>query len=127
MTWQYIAGFFDGEGCITYTSEDRLQLSVSQKRPKVIYRIQEFLALNGIESVIYIQKSSQHVLRIKQGKRKENAIKFLNLIFPFLVCKRTVVQDFLRFMKIFPGMNKQVKGISKRLIARDLITCYNYE
>lgn len=58
MDWSYIAGFFDGEGCVTYSRprnngviyKQYPYLTFSNTNEKVLASIQEFLSSSGIRS-----------------------------------------------------------------------------
>jgi len=58
MDWSYVAGFFDGEGCVTYSRphnngiayKQYPYLTFSNTNSKVLTTIQEFLTENGIRS-----------------------------------------------------------------------------
>src|SRR5262249_2004061 len=102
MNWPYIAGFFDGEGCIRV---DIFQLTITQSVAKggdrIFKEMQEFFLVHGIRSSIYRNlrvKSPVVVLRISERK---SAIHFLNMTLPYLRVKRTPAQDILRYRKLF--------------------------
>ena len=58
MDWSYIAGFFDGEGCVTYSRPHHNgnaykaypYLTFSNTNRKVLERIKELLDVSGIRS-----------------------------------------------------------------------------
>ncbi|CAE7502948.1 USP [Symbiodinium sp. CCMP2592] len=52
-SWQYLAGFFDAEGCITVGPRVCVRLAIKQKFPPVLHAIQSFLAHNGIGCEVY--------------------------------------------------------------------------
>ena len=65
MNWEYIAGFFDGEGCI-YIKNSKVRLQLTQKPIEVLVIIQKFLKENDINSFIVRNKRNLvHSLRIK--------------------------------------------------------------
>ena len=58
MTWEYIAGFFDGEGCITLHSNRTngakvYKIQISQANVLVLERIKDFLLENRIYCRVY--------------------------------------------------------------------------
>lgn len=58
MNWNYIAGFFDGEGCLAHhkyidtkgVHRGTYKIIISQKEIKVLKEIQKFLEKNNIET-----------------------------------------------------------------------------
>jgi nitrogen regulatory protein PII len=72
VTWDYLAGFVDGEGCIQCRPY-RVQLWQADR--EVLDMIQEFLALHGIRSKVVMhikprskKHSQMHVLRFTTAK-----------------------------------------------------------
>jgi hypothetical protein len=86
----YIAGFFDGEGCVRF-SEDRrrphrapsycLRVALAQKKRRVLDQVVEFL---GCGSVYYLGKSGGH----QANWSSDSAAKVLRALLPYLTCKR---------------------------------------
>jgi len=48
VEWAYIAGFFDGEGCVTWSRGDRVRLIITQKDPDVLVKIQQLLGYGRV-------------------------------------------------------------------------------
>lgn len=118
MTWQYIAGFFDGEGslCLANRGSNCWRARLHQSKTDVLYRMRDFLLLEGINSYVmvvskqekigntkYIRNGTVSALNIRT--HRENLIKFLRLILPYLVVKKVLVQDVLRFLKLYPKLH----------------------
>jgi len=110
MTWQYVAGFFDGEGCIVQSWNSAANamtylVTMVQLVRRPLDCIAEFLRLNGIESSISRQKPSVRQARgmwqwrIHGSKR---VLTFLARCLPYLIVKKVLAQDTMRFRKIFP-------------------------
>ena len=81
----YIAGFFDGEGCISGHMGRRhpsARISIGQKDPKILYWIQETLKIGRISKN---SKSSNSSWRIT---RKEDIGRFIELILPYSIIKK---------------------------------------
>ena len=71
MSWSYLAGFFDGEGCVfcreefqadQRTTRRRFRLTIAQNYLPVLEEIQEFLAKKKIKSRIQLvtRKDARH-------------------------------------------------------------------
>ena len=115
MDWQYIAGFFDGEGCIfissrkdicTYPSRHNksynclhrmVRITLSQNDIEVLEKIQEFLTLNNIISSIYTNPNNiQHQLYIS---KHDSSLKFLENILPFVIVKKIKTLEAINFIQ----------------------------
>jgi len=88
MNWQYIAGFFDGEGSINVTRRGKptifYRVDMSQKYPEALEAIQEFLGY-GIIYHRYDGKRNIYELRIN---RKSDIIDFVTHVLPYSIVKR---------------------------------------
>ena len=108
LSWPYIAGFFDGEGCIFFG--ESIQVVFSQSGLvgyEVLVSIQQFLKDNNINSILrtsvdnrYNHQPRRYSLCIKCNR--DNVRLFLQKIIPFVHIKRTKAQDVLRFITLFP-------------------------
>lgn len=106
LSWEYVAGFFDGEGCIRIADNKKVpQFSLratfaqsADRGHKVLNEIRIFLEDKGIKSKIYTV-GKQHELTIC---RREICNLFLAKILPFLRIKKNEAEDILRFSKLFP-------------------------
>lgn len=56
-SWQYLAGFFDAEGCIILVRPAYLRLEIKQKFLPVLLSIQGFLARHGVHCSVYERQS----------------------------------------------------------------------
>ena len=129
MTWQYIAGFFDGEGNVN-TSASRGRswaVRIVQTETNVLNRIAKFLEEHNIESHLYHSyKASQYKKANKdlwclQLTGESNVNQFLAGVLPFLIVKKPLAQDIIRFFKIYPNRCPNARGfITKRLNAKQL-------
>ncbi len=130
MTWDYIAGFFDGEGCISIydyehkrTFKDRpkgpyimkekyVKISLDQKirifvhmvqkQTEVLEEIQEFLVAEGIQANFHIKKTGMGAV---QFSSRESVRVFLNKVIPYLRVKNHKAQIALDFLN---GVEQEV-------------------
>jgi murein L,D-transpeptidase YcbB/YkuD len=110
MSWQYIAGFFDGEGTIWYKlkkdKKNRTKFSVSmsqsEKQGRVLYEIQKFLKKNLIEAKIYHRKKRDNAMVLEFSNRQE-AYKFLIKILPFLIVKQEKAKEAIKAFQEYKG------------------------
>ena len=82
MNWDYVSGFFDGEGGITVNGRAganalALKVTICQKSLDVLRRIKTILALVGIYSVIYTFRTGLHTLEIG---RADDLSRFLRSV-----------------------------------------------
>jgi intein-encoded DNA endonuclease-like protein len=99
----YIAGFFDGEGCVTMSAHLRSGrnpnrktpeiipvIVFSQKKPLILVKIQESLKELDIKSnLVILRKPQTYQLKITSI---ENILNFCNLMIPFTICKRVELE-----------------------------------
>lgn len=119
MNWAYIAGFFDGEGSIHVPMGQKFVTSVFislyQSDQLPLLRIQKFLESHGIHCKVrqekriregphrIVSKKEQYILEFS---KKESAYIFLRSIRPYSLVKKQIVEDCIRYLKIFPPMTK---------------------
>ena len=64
-SWEYLAGFFDADGCISQLGKNSLRLQLAQKHRTVLEYVQKFLASEmGVETTIF---SSPSIYQIQIG------------------------------------------------------------
>ena len=83
----YIAGFFDGEGCIlstikSFTKYPSIKIQITQKFPTILHWIQRTTNLGRIT------QNSTSSLHIYVVSGKKNVLRFIKLILPYSIVKR---------------------------------------
>ena len=108
VNWPYIAGFFDGEGCISQTG-GQFRVTISQKLRLPLEKIQAFLIAEGIESKIKLSASkSRAVPMYNLTIFKKRAIEpFLTGVRPCLLVKKQQAEDLWRYLRLFPIRTKE--------------------
>src|SRR5215471_7953237 len=100
MDWPYLAGFFDGEGCVSIGRNDRPCCTIAQSvgSHNVLQQIKEFLLSQDIACNVH-----QHV-RPVAGRKKAEALwisssvaveDFLKNLLPHLIVKREKAETAL--------------------------------
>jgi hypothetical protein len=100
MTDEWLAGFFDGEGCISgqcqfvagkYIKEPRvnIQISITQKDRKILETIQEVYG-----GTVYDKKKGCSAIR---WTGKSDMTRILRILAPHSICKREQILLALRF------------------------------
>ncbi len=98
LTWQYVAGFFDGEGCIMSNTKANgrivKRVVISQKEDEVLYKIKDFLKNYGINGNLYKGKSSGAT---NLDIRKMESVKlFLENVVDYLIVKKDKAREALK-------------------------------
>jgi len=112
LSWEYIAGFFDGEGNVgVFSNRARrglgspvITIAQTGARGQVLLTaISEFLKLYEIKCYLGCRKAhgnnaAQYTIRICN---RAHVSKFLRMVFPYLWIKKVESQDVLRFLTVF--------------------------
>lgn len=111
ISWSYLAGFFDGEGCIglyhktpRYT---RVLVSVSQAVPReqILNEIQDFLQAEGFQFTLRLSSKA----KVRRGYQEQDqytlycvnrteALRFLKKIEPFLRVKKVKAKEVIAWL-----------------------------
>lgn len=111
MNWDYIAGFFDGEGYVSLAcprGSGSLRASMAQSGKvglKTLQEISEFMYGFGIRSKINCksEETPEHEAAYSLDINKRDSILlFLHQVAGRLRIKRTIAQDLLRHSVVFP-------------------------
>jgi len=113
MDWNYIAGFFDGEGSIS-NFKGRYRITLPQTNLEVLEEIRKFTKVGFI---IIVTKRQSHWKQewVYYIAKQEDTLKFLKAIAPKLIVKRGLAY------KAIPALVKKIqerKLREKRLIWR---------
>jgi len=108
MNWAYIAGFFDGEGCLSLQTT-RMNISLYQSGDigrAVLSEMSEWLKGEDIESCLYHRKkftllSKKELWELRISSRRSQLL-FLRGVLPYARVKRILIQDFIRYYTMFP-------------------------
>lgn len=117
MSWQYVAGFFDGEGSVGLyqtggLGNSRFGLSIGQSERnggyEVLCEIRDFLIEHGVTTKSIAKSCTSgrrgNPMFTLQLNKLESVRLFLAGTFPYLRVKKVVAQDILRYMKMYPSM-----------------------
>ena len=104
MTWEYLAGFFDGEGTIRFTNNNACHWSIAQAHPRgraILEEIQTFLREQGIPTGIHARQRKDGMYTLWISKRA-SVEQIGRATLPYLRIKKVEVQDVLRYLQLFP-------------------------
>lgn len=118
----YIAGFFDGEGCVcTMSSSHRLSISMCQKFPNVLYHIHKIIKLGRVRKRhSYTRLSSTHYLTITNQKQIKS---FIDLILPYSIVKKNQLKVAMKIVKLTKNSGihlTEEERIQKQLLCDEL-------
>jgi LAGLIDADG endonuclease. len=120
MTDEWLAGFFDGEGCVSgfsyfhptkYIKHPRvnLQITITQKDKGVLKQIQ-----SNYGGSIYEKSSGHHCWNIKWTGKQEMG-RILRIIAPYVICKKEQVLLALKFIETLRDENLGSKGLPEEV------------
>lgn len=89
MSWQYIAGFVDGEGSIVQTQKRVYRLLIPQTHEGVLQEIRHFVAAGTIYKVKKRQAHWKDSWTFAVA-RQEDLLRFLKKIIPHLIVKKSL-------------------------------------
>lgn len=101
MTWEYLAGFFDGEGCIHYANRPygryvHMHVSqghVNESASQVLHKVFEFLRTQGIPVRYAEHKGDGKVI----ATNVPALTAWLNGMLPYLIVKKAKAIEALAF------------------------------
>lgn len=97
----YIAGIFDGEGCVSIRKSDRVTFSIEMRDPQAIRLISSVLRL---KSSHYFRKDQDYYIWRVESSRKNLVKRFLTSILPYVRVKKDQIKVALSF---FEEKNKE--------------------
>lgn len=118
MTWQYIAGFFDGEGSLTHNKKG-YRITISQTDKSVLQEIKYF---SYCGKIFKNKKRKPHwkdswVFYIA---KQEDILHFLLKIYPFLITKKSLVKMVIPDLRIQTNLIKdkkdKVENLKKEIV-----------
>jgi intein/homing endonuclease len=129
MNWDYVAGFFDGEGSMVLTTDRggerksiNVQISIGQSNKEVLLLILDFLKEQGICGGVYTKTekrmsalSRKTMYTLIVGNRR-NVVLMLTQLVPRIHVKRHWAEDILRFLKVYPAMERGKNPENRQLI-----------
>ncbi|MDO8495365.1 MAG: LAGLIDADG family homing endonuclease [bacterium] len=106
MTWQYIAGFFDGEGSIVHNGKG-FRITIAQANLEVLIDIKKF---SKIGNVFKVRKRQAHWKDswVYYVAKQEDVLTFLKNTLGFLVVKKRLA------LATKPKVTSTVRRIAKR-------------
>jgi hypothetical protein len=113
MNWAYIAGLFDGEGCVRVSRSKlgigiTLQIVQVTQHAAVFYEMATFLKALGVEAIVvnesFLRNPKWKPVSNLTIRRRESVMAFLRGVLPYLYIKKVSCQDALRFLRMYPSL-----------------------
>lgn len=142
LSWEYIAGFFDGEGCVTVSgtaargqrrrAETRVKIQITQtgQRGKDLFdEMAIWLKERGIACKFsrYVHRNPLYRVRwVLMVNSRDSQLRFIEGILPYCYIKKTELQDCLRLMKLYPA-DKSVRSFLMKehiMLAKEIDPSY---
>jgi len=114
ITWQYIAGFFDGEGSIVHNGKG-FRITISQTNYLVLKTILDFVGFG------FIFKNQRRKPNWKESwvyyiAKQEEVYIFLKNILPFIIVKKDLSVKIIPELKLFIKRQVKQKNNRKKII-----------
>ncbi len=117
MEIAYLAGLFDGEGCILINKlkmrkgethcQYSLDMRIHQKRKETINMVQQCFGGNVFQNKKGLNSTSPGTLMYTWQCRGVKAGNVLRLILPFLIEKKEQVETGIEFLETFPKYSRK--------------------
>lgn len=114
MSWQYIAGLFDGEGCITCGPKRsgrrrhfsiNLNIVITMTHEEVITWLKDFTGM-GLNCKPTSRNNKKHAVSYTFRVGAADQLHFLKSIRPFVIVKRQQVDLAISYRKHFEAQGK---------------------
>jgi hypothetical protein len=115
MNWAYVAGFFDGEGCLHAVGsggqgKGRFRITIAQTNEEVLEEIAEFLQHHGIAA--YVLEQSPKRSQREHWKmcwnvwitKQSSVVRFIDHVLPYLRVKKQRAEDYRRTCIMVPQL-----------------------
>jgi hypothetical protein len=114
MTWQYIAGFFDGEGSLVHNGKG-YRILITQTNKEVLEKIRN---LTHLGAVVVITKRQPHWKDswLFYISKQEDVYKFIYAIKKFVVVKKNIIFITIPKLKKIIERQRAKKAKRKKLI-----------
>lgn len=104
----YIAGLFDGEGCISIDGELKLRVCIMNTNSDIIYWVKEIF---GGHTYLKPKNQAQNKDNYEWKVTGNKAVKVIRTLFPYLRIKKEEAIIALRFGKTLKPLGQQYRPI----------------
>ena len=122
ITWQYVAGLFDGEGYVGVqvggkAVSAKWSIAQSGKQGELLFsHLIPWLRAQGVKVYLHGYQCKDPRFQKKwaiSGHTRASVNALLQGIFPYLIVKKLIAQDILRFLKVFPKLSTATRTDGK--------------
>ncbi|MEK7122846.1 MAG: LAGLIDADG family homing endonuclease [Patescibacteria group bacterium] len=119
MTWEYIAGFFDGEGSITYNGKG-YRISIAQTNKEVFDTI---MASISCGMIFEVKKRQEHWKQswVYYIAKQEDVLQFLEKCYPHLIVKKPLARKTIKELCVSIKAAKARRALRAERIKRATI------
>lgn len=115
----YIAGFFDGEGCIN-TSKSGLRATITNTDLEILLLIKEYFNKGKIRQRVLKEWETRKPCFMLEYWSNE-AVEFLNIVYPFLIVKKEQARLAFEYQNTYRRKTKGkgtfgIKAIPKEML-----------
>jgi len=103
LTPKWLAGFFDGEGSVTFTRDQSLQVVIAQSREDILNAIADYF---GFGVVKVNKRFAGHKPECTLRWCGKNAAKVLEVMLPHLIIKHRQAEIGIRMATLMVGRGK---------------------
>jgi len=137
ITWEWLAGFFDGEGCVrAYQGKQGqarpyVQMSQAAPRERVLYEISDFLNSQGINNRVFRNPAAKKHWNDYFGLQvigRTHCAEFLRSVLPHLRVKTEEATTVLEYLDSNPSKRGgQNKKVIKKALVREMTRLWKEE
>jgi len=114
MTWQYIAGFFDGEGSLVHNGKG-YRIMITQTNKEVLEKIKNYARVGGVVEITKRQPHWRDSWLFYIAKQ-EDVYKFISAIQEMVIVKRNLIYIVMPRLKKIIEKQRAKKDRRKTII-----------
>jgi len=116
MTWEYVAGFFDGEGSIVHNGKG-FRIAITQTNEEVLKKIQK---LSGAGYILTLKKRKSHWKDswLFYIAKQEDVYRFILGIKDYLIVKKQLAEQTVVKLKIHLEIERRRKLLKEKRLRR---------
>ena len=110
----YLAGFFDGDGCITTSPKTNFRLTISNTNKEILDWIKK--NFGGNINNQHLPKNPKHNTSWKWiTTKRTDVLRILELIYPYLIVKKKQAKLIINYLNYHKNENKVYPIVKEKL------------
>ena len=123
MSWEYLAGLFDGEGCIVVAGPGiEWRIAQNDRGRQALVDVQSFLQARGYSVAFlpnyYQYKGQQKVMYVVRVAKKADVQQICHHLLPYLRVRQLAALDAWRWLTLYPAMSNKQASLCRRRRSR---------